>query len=135
MPADGCQMSSGYRCGECDNCQALEKTRQLVLACCNPPFSHADDGVIQVWNDQLIHLKCTSEDPDNVLSITMEKTNREWDRLRAIVEYGANILYSLNEEDEGSHDEWAELWAFRNELVEVLGASNSGCKGDPDVEG
>lgn len=46
-------------CGKCDNCLALDKVRQRVLACCNPPFSHADDDVVDVWNDSLKRYPCT----------------------------------------------------------------------------
>lgn len=46
------------RCGKCENCQKLERVRRRVLACCNPPFSHADQGVVDVWNDQLARLPC-----------------------------------------------------------------------------
>lgn len=47
------------RCDKCDNCRKLRRVQQRVLACCNPPLSHADDGVIQVWNDMLAQLPCT----------------------------------------------------------------------------
>ena len=29
-----------------------------VLACCNPPFSHADDGVVTLWTRELARLPC-----------------------------------------------------------------------------
>ena len=48
-----------YRCGECDNCKDLERIKMKVLACCNPPFSHADDDVIAVWNAELGRLPCS----------------------------------------------------------------------------
>lgn len=50
------------RCGKCDNCRALERIKRRVLACCNPPFSHADQGTIDVWNTELSRLKCTGDD-------------------------------------------------------------------------
>lgn len=54
------------RCGKCANCLKLEKVKHSVLACCGTPpkalyggqFNHADDGVVQVWNDQLKNLPC-----------------------------------------------------------------------------
>ena len=49
------------RCGQCQNCLELEQVRKRVLACCNPPFSHADDDVVKVWNNALERLPCTRE--------------------------------------------------------------------------
>lgn len=46
------------RCGQCKNCQELERVKQLVLACCNPPFSRADQGVVDLWNRELERLPC-----------------------------------------------------------------------------
>jgi len=46
------------RCGGCDNCKKLEKVKRSVLRAVNPPFSHADDGVVAVWNDMLASLPC-----------------------------------------------------------------------------
>lgn len=48
------------RCGKCTNCENLERVKQKVLACANPPFSHADDGVVNVWNQELTRLHCLS---------------------------------------------------------------------------
>jgi hypothetical protein len=53
----------GDRCGKCPNCRKLEKIQRRVLACVNPPFSHADDGVAKLWNRELEMLPCT--DPDS----------------------------------------------------------------------
>lgn len=47
------------RCGRCLNCLELERVKKRVLACANPPFSHADDGVIELWNKELGRLPCT----------------------------------------------------------------------------
>jgi hypothetical protein len=47
------------RCGECPNCKELERIKRRVLACCNPPVSHADDGVVRLWNQELARLPCT----------------------------------------------------------------------------
>jgi hypothetical protein len=52
---------NGYRCGECPNCKELERLKHRVLACCNPPFNHADDDVVQLWNRELARLPCTKE--------------------------------------------------------------------------
>ena len=46
------------RCNECENCKKLERVKQRVLACSNPPFSHADDGVVELWNRELAELPC-----------------------------------------------------------------------------
>jgi len=46
------------RCGKCVNCVQLEKVRARVLACCCPPFTHADDGVVTLWNEELARLPC-----------------------------------------------------------------------------
>jgi len=53
---------NGGRCGDCPNCLRLEKVKLRVLACCNPPFSHADDDVVEVWNKELESLPCVPED-------------------------------------------------------------------------
>lgn len=57
------------RCGKCQNCVDLERVRRRVLACVNPPFSHAmrvgsrgdDYGVVNLWNTELARLPCTGE--------------------------------------------------------------------------
>ena len=46
------------RCGKCANCKKLERVKSSVLACCNPPFSHADDDVVDLWNKELERLPC-----------------------------------------------------------------------------
>lgn len=48
------------RCGKCQNCVDLERVKRRVLAASNPPFSHADGDVIQLWNTELKRLKCTA---------------------------------------------------------------------------
>lgn len=57
--------SSAHRCGECANCKKLDLVQRRVLACCNPPFSHADDGVVKVWNDMLARLTCVRVEANN----------------------------------------------------------------------
>ena len=52
------------RCNECDNCQKLKRVRGRVLACCDPPFSHADQGVINVWNDAVWDYPCLAPEED-----------------------------------------------------------------------
>lgn len=49
------------RCGNCKNCKIIQKVQGGVLACCNPPFVHADDDVVMVWNDQLKRFPCLQE--------------------------------------------------------------------------
>lgn len=49
------------RCGKCDNCKMVERARNKVLAVCNPPFSHADQGVVDVWNDVLESYPCIGD--------------------------------------------------------------------------
>ena len=46
------------RCNVCKNCVALESVKERVLACVNPPFSHADQDVINLWNEELKGLPC-----------------------------------------------------------------------------
>jgi len=46
------------RCGMCANCIELNRVRVRVLACCNPPFSHADQDVVDLWNTELARLPC-----------------------------------------------------------------------------
>jgi len=47
------------RCGKCPNCIELDKIQNRIIACVNPPFSNADDGVVSVWNAELARLPCT----------------------------------------------------------------------------
>jgi len=46
------------RCGKCDNCLKIDKIKVSILRCCNPPFTHADQDIIDVWNDQLKEFPC-----------------------------------------------------------------------------
>ena len=48
-----------HRCNRCSNCKQLERIRRRALAVANPPFSHADQDVITVWNTELARLNCT----------------------------------------------------------------------------
>lgn len=50
--------STKPRCGQCNNCKELQQVKERVLACANPPFSHADDDVVTVWNNELARLQC-----------------------------------------------------------------------------
>jgi len=58
------------RCGKCKNCLELELVQRRVLACCNPPFSHAmrlgsrgdDYGLVNLWNTELARLPCTEKE-------------------------------------------------------------------------
>jgi len=52
------------RCGNCNNCKKLERVKSRVLACANPPFSHADDDVVNVWNTELAQLPCLEKERD-----------------------------------------------------------------------
>jgi len=47
------------RCGKCSNCKKLARVQRAVLRCCNSPFSHADQDVIDLWNAELERLPCT----------------------------------------------------------------------------
>lgn len=49
------------RCGECDNCEKVERTKRRVLAVANPPFSHATDGAVDLWNQTLKDFPCQKE--------------------------------------------------------------------------
>jgi len=46
------------RCGECKNCLIAEKARIACLKTANPPFSHADDDTVMIWNDTLKNYPC-----------------------------------------------------------------------------
>ncbi len=48
------------RCGECINCKKLGRIQRAVLAACNPPFSHANDDVVELWNRELLEHPCTN---------------------------------------------------------------------------
>jgi len=57
-----CSKCNNNRCGKCANCLEIERIKSRVLACANPPFSHADDDVVKVWNTELERLPCTGGD-------------------------------------------------------------------------
>lgn len=44
------------RCGQCENCKIVQRAAQSCLP--NPPFSHASDHTVQVWNDMLAAHPC-----------------------------------------------------------------------------
>lgn len=46
------------RCGTCDNCTELERVKGTVLRATNPPFSHADQDVVDLWNQEVARLPC-----------------------------------------------------------------------------
>ncbi len=48
------------RCGNCPNCKKLRRTQKRVLAVVNPPHSHADQDVVDLWNRELKELPCTN---------------------------------------------------------------------------
>lgn len=65
------------RCGECDNCKKLERVQRSVLRVVNPPFSHADDDTIKLWNRELAELPCLGkEELPNVDQETFRKSGR-----------------------------------------------------------
>ena len=47
-----------YRCGECEPCQVIKSTQRIVLAECNPPFSHASTSLVSMWNKVLLDNPC-----------------------------------------------------------------------------
>ena len=53
------------RCGMCTNCKELERVQKRVLACCNPPFSHADNDVVKLWNEELARLPCQQKEQND----------------------------------------------------------------------
>lgn len=62
------------RCGECENCKKVERTKRRVLACCGAPnhrgvIHHADDGVVDVWNKALKDWPCTGAPKTNETAI------------------------------------------------------------------
>jgi hypothetical protein len=52
------------RCGTCKNCEELAKVQRSVLRAVNPPFSHANDDVVNLWNTELERLPCLKEKTD-----------------------------------------------------------------------
>jgi hypothetical protein len=46
------------RCCKCPACLHIEQVKPAVLRCANPPFSHATDGVVQLWNQELFDHPC-----------------------------------------------------------------------------
>ena len=51
-------MTTQKRRGRCKACRIVERTRTRVLAVANPPFSHADQGAVDVWNRTLAENPC-----------------------------------------------------------------------------
>ena len=49
------------RCGTCKNCVDLERVKRSVLRVCNPPFSHADQDAIDLWNGEVERLPCLQQ--------------------------------------------------------------------------
>lgn len=43
-------------CGKCDNCLQVRKAQQRLMP--NPPFRHADDHTVYVWNETLKTFPC-----------------------------------------------------------------------------
>jgi len=62
MPMKGGKAVKG-KC-KCANCHKLQRVRERVLACCNPPFSHADQGVVDVWNDAVRDYPCLAPESE-----------------------------------------------------------------------
>ncbi len=55
------------RCNNCRNCRIVNGKKHLFLACCGMPnkagvITHADDGVVMVWNDLLKRYPCDGPD-------------------------------------------------------------------------
>ena len=50
----------------------VERTKRRVLAVANPPFSHADDGAVLVWNTTLYRNPCEKW-PANVKQQYLER--------------------------------------------------------------
>jgi hypothetical protein len=56
------------RCGKCKACQNVERAKHLALKVANPPFSHADDSTVMLWNDALKMNPCeTWGEPEKVM--------------------------------------------------------------------
>lgn len=51
-------MTTTKRCGVCEHCKTLEHVKRSVLRAVNPPFSYADQGVVDLWNAELRRLPC-----------------------------------------------------------------------------
>jgi hypothetical protein len=49
------------RCGECNNCKKLDKVKGSILRRVNPPFSHANQDVVDLWNDMVESYPCENE--------------------------------------------------------------------------
>ena len=45
------------RCGTCDNCEHVERSKSLFMP--NPPFSHAKTFDVKYWNQLLCNFPCT----------------------------------------------------------------------------
>ena len=51
-------MTTQKRCSRCEACRIVERTWTRVLAVANPPFSHVDQGDVDVWNWTLAENPC-----------------------------------------------------------------------------
>jgi len=57
-------MPQPTRCGECMACREVEQTKKMVMP--NPPFSHASNDSVRVWNTTLAENPCGTWDPETV---------------------------------------------------------------------
>ena len=49
------------RCGLCSACLHVQATQKLVLAAANPPFSHATQRDVDMWNSTLADNPCNHD--------------------------------------------------------------------------
>lgn len=49
-------MAYPQRCGRCQACQELDRLKPAATP--NPPFTHASDGLVQVWNTNCLTHMC-----------------------------------------------------------------------------
>jgi hypothetical protein len=108
------------RCGKCKNCLELEKVKARVLACANPPFSHADDGVVELWNKELERLPCTNKKVEVILTLT----ESQWCELANAIATKIDRVRRCEYEDmDDEHDPEAwvkELESIYNRVADEL---------------
>jgi hypothetical protein len=119
------------RCGTCTACKHIERVKPTILRCANPPFSHATDDTVKVWNQTLFDNPCEQWTGEQKLAsraqmLTLNEPIRPMPdklKLRLIVE----VIYDLN----GTSVE--QLKGFMEDLSKIV-FGHGGFTGDTPAE-
>lgn len=99
------------RCGKCVNCQKFEHVRTSVLKVVNPPFSHADDATVKVWNDAVRDFPCVMPKP-RLEKIVKEAELAFWAKVAALIpetdtgDFPPDVTFEFTQACETAVDRW-----------------------------